>query len=241
VANEMSTAAISAQSLAVFRGSQKVIRSLDLQIYPGEWFGVIGANGSGKTSLLRAISGRLPIHSGSCLINGQEMQANRFQRAEAIELAPTQNTIPKSLTTRQIFDLVHKGWETNLGDLYDVLGLSEFVDKPTSSYSAGMKQRTAIACAFLRGKKTVILDEPFNWLDPVAAYDLRAVLREWVSPERCLITALHDTGTLVMSCDRGALLARGAVRVKLDPIQLEEAQENVAAFEAEMILELRDS
>ncbi len=237
----MNTPVIDVRNLAVFRGSQRVIHSLDLQIYRGEWFGIVGANGSGKTSLLRAISGRLPIHSGSCLINGQEMQASRFLRAEAIEFAPTQDTLPKSLTTRQIFDLVHKGWEANLGDLYDVLGLSGFIDKPTGSYSAGMKQRTAIACAFLRGKKTVILDEPFNWLDPVAAYDLRAVLREWVSPEKCLITALHDTGTLVMSCDRGALLARGAVRVVLEPARLKKAQKDVAAFEAEMILELRDS
>lgn len=238
--DDMTATFLETKGLSVLRGSKHVIHGLDLEVRPGEWFGLLGANGSGKTSLLRAISGRLAVAGGSCLIAGVELQASRFKRAKAIEFAPTPDTLPKSLSAREIFNLIDDCWEANLGELFGVLDLESFLDRPTGSYSAGMRQRTAIACAFVRGKSTVILDEPFNWLDPVAVFDLKIALGKWVTPTRCLITALHDTSTLVSSCDRGVLLARGEVKMVLDPRMLSKARSNIAAFEKEMIGRLRE-
>ena len=225
--------------LAVLRGYRKVIHSLDLTIAEGEWFGLIGANGSGKTSLLRAITGRLPIAEGFCRIRGIELQDSRFERARILEFAPPQETLPASLSSEQIFELLDPVWRKNLGPLFDVLGLERFYRQAVRTYSAGMKQRTTIACAFARGKDAVVLDEPFNWLDPLAAYDLRKALREWVKPGRCLITALHDTSTLINCCDRGTLLANGDIVFNIGPTELKRAQANPHAFEDEMISRLR--
>lgn len=230
---------VETNGLAVMRGSRKVIHSLDLTIPNGEWFGLIGANGSGKTSLLRAITGRLPIAAGSCRIKGIELQDSRFARAKILEFAPPQETLPASLSSEQIFELLDPEWRQNLGPLFDILGLERFYKQAVRTYSAGMKQRTTIACAFARRMDAVVLDEPFNWLDPLAAYDLREALREWVTPDRCLITALHDTSTLINCCDRGTLLANGDVVFNIDALELEKAQSNPNTFENEMIARLR--
>lgn len=237
----MSNPFIQANRLCIFRGARKAIRELDIDIHRGEWFGLVGANGSGKTTFLRALTGRLPINAGECRIDGRDLQSDRFKRAEVIEFAPTGDSLPKRLSAHQVFELLDPNWKANLGDMFDILGLHNFDQRPIGSYSAGMRQRTAIACAFVRGKYAVVLDEPFNWLDPVAAHDLRGALREWVTPEKCLITALHDTATLLSGCDRGALLSDGEIVFDLNNEQLTKAKSDMAAFEAEMIARLRAS
>jgi ABC-2 type transport system ATP-binding protein len=85
----------------------------------------------------------------------------------------------------------------------------------------------------------VILDEPFNWLDPVAIFDLREALRDMVAGGLTLITALHDLGTLASACDAGLMLADGKVALALDEDILRAAAQNPQAFERQTIDRLR--
>jgi len=85
----------------------------------------------------------------------------------------------------------------------------------------------------------VILDEPFNWLDPVAIFDLRQALRGMVDHGLTLITALHDLGTLVSACDAGLMLADGKVAMTLDDNMARTAARDPQAFERDMIGPLR--
>jgi ABC-2 type transport system ATP-binding protein len=224
------------------RGNTLAVRDVTLAVQRGTWFGLIGANGSGKTTLLRAIAGRLDIAEGRCWIDSIDVSRDRLARATAIGFAPTAAALPAALSAGEILTLAARGAGdplAALGALGDALGVGTLLPGRIGHFSAGMRQRVAIACAFVGGHPTVILDEPFNWLDPVAAYDLRAALRARVEAGLTLITALHDLPTLAASCDEGLLLSAGRVALTLSGEELREGRANLAAFERHMIEILR--
>ncbi len=226
----------------VDRGGQRVVQGVDLTVPHGSWYGLIGANGSGKTSLLRALAGRLPFAGGSCRVEGQELAEDRAGRASRFGFAPPADTLPDALRGRDILELVGGPIDTvrvRLDTLHDALGVASLLDRWVGDCSAGMRQRVAIAAAFAAGHAIVILDEPFNWLDPVAVFDLRAALRERVDAGLTLVTALHDLGTLAAACDAGLMLADGRAALALDEAMLRVAARDPSAFERRTIDRLR--
>lgn len=203
---------------AVERGGLRVVQGVDLTVARRSWFGLIGANGSGKTSLLRALAGRLPFAGGSCRVNGEELAMDRAGRALRFGFSPPADKLPDALRGRDVLELVGGNMDdvySRLGGLHVALGLAPLLNRWIGDCSAGMRQRIAIAAAFAGGHTLVILDEPFNWLDPVATFDLRKALREMVDDGLTLVTAMHDLSTLATVCDAGAMLADGKVAMAL--------------------------
>ena len=236
------TLAVDLAGAMVERGGRWVVRDVGLTIPRGSWFGLIGANGSGKTSLLRALAGRLPFAGGSCRLDGEELVDDRAGRALRCSFSPPGDRLPDALRGRDILELVGGDIDSvglRLGVLHDVLGLSDLLDRWIGDCSAGMRQRIAIAAAFASGPGLVILDEPFNWLDPVAIFDLRTALRDRVASGLTLITALHDLGTLAAVCHTGLMLADGEVALALDEDMLRTAARDPQTFERQTIDRLR--
>ncbi|MHA0328961.1 ATP-binding cassette domain-containing protein [Sphingomonas melonis] len=234
--------AVELTAVAVERSGQRVVQDVDLTVAPGSWFGLIGANGSGKTSLLRAVAGRLPFAGGSCRIGGDELVGDRAARALRFGFAPPADKLPDALRERDVLELVGGSIDNvrrRLGKLHEALGLAPLLGRWIGDCSAGMRQRVAVAAAFAGGHAQVILDEPFNWLDPVAIFDLRGVLRDMVDDGLTLITALHDLGTLASACNTGLMLADGKVALALDEDALRIAAENPQVFERQTIDRLR--
>lgn len=236
------TAAIAITGLNVSRGGLPIVQDVSAAVMPASWFGVIGANGSGKTTLLRAIAGRLLIAQGRCVVFGEERAQDRGARAQAIGFAPPIEHFPASLRLRRLLELagdpIEVQHERN-GLLWDALGLKELLDIPAGECSSGMRQRAAIALAFVKPCPIVILDEPFNWLDPVAAFDVRAVLARLVAEELALITALHDLTTLCGYCDSGIVMAKGRVSLTLDTERLRAGRNDPVRFESDLVAALR--
>jgi ABC-2 type transport system ATP-binding protein len=200
------------QDLLVLRGGIRAVDGVSLVLEPGRWTGVVGANGSGKTSLLRALAGRLDVEGGRILADGEDRTADRAWRAAHIGFAPDIAALPPSLAGLELFSIVAPGWDgatPGLARLREALDFDRFAAQRIGTLSAGMRQRLAIFLAFLNGPRAVILDEPFNWLDPVCAYDTKAAL-----------------GSLAAELD-GAALAAG--------------KRDYQAFEAEIIASLRES
>ena len=238
------TAAVALAGGAVDRGGRRVVRDVDLQVARGTWCGLIGANGSGKTSLLRALAGRLPFAGGACHFDGKEMGGDRSARAHLCGFAPPPDRLPDALRAGELLDLIAGSREASLMRLEILraaLGLDRLFDRWIGDCSAGMRQRIAIAAAFAQGSALVILDEPFNWLDPVAAYDLRQALRAMVDGGLTLLTALHGLATLAVTCDSGSMLADGRVAMTLDDAALRAAAYDPQAFERRTIDLLRAS
>ncbi|WP_404374036.1 ATP-binding cassette domain-containing protein [Sphingomonas sp. MMS24-J45] len=229
---------------SVDRGDTRVVHDVDLAIAPGSWFGMIGANGSGKTSLLRALGGRLPFAAGSCRIAGEELVLDRAGRATRFGFAPPADTLPNALRVGEAFELIggaNNELLAHLGPLRTIFALNSLLDRWIGDCSAGMRQRIAISLAFIGAPECVILDEPFNWLDPVVSFDLRRALRAMAEGGLTLITALHDLGTLAAACDSGLVLADGRVAMALDEVTLRTAAKNPFEFEHRMIDLLRSN
>lgn len=227
---------------SVNRHAARVVTDVTFSVRQGTWFGLIGANGSGKTTLLRAIAGRLPFAGGTCLIDGAETVADRMNRAAQIGFSPPAEKLPNSLAGREVLELVGGPLETlwpHLGPLRTALQLDALLDCRMGECSAGMRQRIAIATAFARGQRLVVLDEPLNWLDPVAIFEVRQALRAMVDNGLTLLTALHDLTTLATNCDTGLLLANGRVTLRLDEQNLKAASEDLHDFERRTIALLR--
>lgn len=236
------TPAIQLTGASVDRSGTRVIHDVSLVVPAGSWFGLIGANGSGKTSLLRALAGRLPFAAGTCVIDGADFADNRIARAERFGFAPPPDRLPDALRVRDLFELVAGNVDTareRLGPVRAALGVDALLDQWVGDCSAGMRQRAAIALAFAGGQRLVVLDEPFNWLDPVAAFDLRQALRTLVDGGLTLLTALHDLGTLATACDEGMMLADGRVALVIDRATLAEAARSPQEFERRTIGVLR--
>lgn len=236
------TPALELQRVCVSRGGQPIVRDASASVQPRSWFGIIGANGSGKTTLLRAVAGRLPITSGSCAVEGRELATIRAERARNIGFAPPIEHLPAGLQLKELLtlaggDIVEQ--EQRCDDLWHALQISSLLGRKMGECSSGMRQRASIALAFANPVSLVILDEPFNWLDPVAAFDTREALAAMVGEGLTLITALHDMATLCGFCDAGIVMTEGRVTLTLSADELNAGQQDQRQFERGIIGALR--
>jgi len=165
------------------------------------WIGVVGANGAGKTTLLRALAGRLALAGGTIRIDGRDLGSDRAERARLIGFAPNPNFLPDDLSPGELFALAsfdgaRHSVAPGLEALHAALDIDRFMGRRIDALSAGSRQRIAIYSAFINQPPIVILDEPFNWLDPLTAYETKCALRDLVGQGLLLVTALHDVSTL---------------------------------------------
>jgi ABC-2 type transport system ATP-binding protein len=239
------TLALSVSDLAVDRGPLQVVRDFTYANDAPAWIGLIGANGSGKTTLLRALAGRLPVRSGRILLGGRDVSADRAARAARIGFAVDPGALPGDLSPAELFAVssvdAHAADAPVLRPLRSALGIERFMERRCGALSAGMAQRVALFAAFLDLPGLVILDEPFNWLDPVTAFDVKQALAALVRDEGLtIITALHDVSTLTGYCSRGILMSGGRIALALEADALEAGKASPGAFEAMVVARLRE-
>jgi len=197
-------------------GINDVTMSLERKAY-----GLIGPNGSGKSTLLNLITGQLRPTLGSLQVLGCDPWNNRamFRR---IGVCPERDLLYHNVTgfrwVRYLLELNGFGRveaARRAEAALDQVGLSEAMHRQMGGYSRGMRQRTKLAQALAHEPELLILDEPFNGLDPVGRRDMTEVLRRWIASGRGLLLAshiLHEveavTDSFLMICN-GRLLASG--------------------------------
>ena len=240
------TLALAIEELTVDRDGVPVVAGFSHAVDRPGWLGIVGANGSGKTTLLRALAGRLPVRLGRIFLGGADVTHDRSARAERIGFAVESGMLPAELTPREIFAISARSRDAvdqpAVAPLRAALDVDRFLDRKCAILSAGMRQRIALLAAFLDLPGIVILDEPFNWLDPLTAYDVKNALRGLVAERQMvLITALHDVTTLTAYCDSGILMAGGRIALRLDEGELRAGLADSAAFEAFIVGRLRSS
>lgn len=237
--------ALSVRDLTAGYGGAPAVRSVSFELAAGRWTGLIGANGSGKTTLLRCLAGRRRPWSGRIEIDGRDLAGDARARVERIGWSPPPDSLPTSVTVSALIGLLEQARRSPAPDttaslMAEALQLESIAAAPIGALSSGQKQRVAIRTAFVGSPRIVLLDEPFNWLDPAAAYDVKAALRRATAEHGLtLLTALHDTAALALCCDAGLLMSEGRMALEIATADLKAAREDLGAFETAIVSRLR--
>ena len=209
---------LSIQGLSKSYKSVRAIRNLNLEISEGQAYGILGPNGSGKTTTLSIVTGIIRQDEGSFSWFGKPPEAG--QRRSIGSLIETPHFYPylnleKNL--RIICDI--KGMDYR--DIHRVLQTAKLYERRKSRFSTlslGMKQRLGIAAALLGDPRVLVLDEPTNGLDPEGIAEVREVVLEQVKQGKTLILASHILSEVEKICNyvailkKGELLANGPVK-----------------------------
>jgi ABC-2 type transport system ATP-binding protein len=173
---------VEARGLRKRFGDVTALDGLDLVVEQGSVHGLLGANGAGKTTLLRVLLGLVRLDGGECRVDGS---VGGF--VEAPGCWPY-------LTGRQNLEVL-AGMDDAPGDVGEVLervGLSDRADTKVGGWSLGMRQRLGIAAGLLRRPQLLVLDEPANGLDPLAARQLRDLVRTLAADGLTVLLCSHD-------------------------------------------------
>ncbi len=199
-------------------GATIVLRAAGIRLRAGEWLGLLGANGSGKSTFLRAITGQIPLQSGGITLAGIALDAAPERAKAAFGYAVDPSELPQNLTGRQYIRLVASirgcgpaAWPHD--DLLGLLALTPHLDKPIHACSLGTQGKIAVAAALLGAPPLIILDEALNGLDPLVSIRLRRLLRAMAGTGRhAIILATHSLEQVAQDATTVLLLHDGAVR-----------------------------
>lgn len=230
---------LSARGVTVAFGSNVVLENLNLDVYPGEILGFVGASGSGKSVLLRTVLGLTPKRAGRIELFGVDLdKADELQRMELdmrVGVLFQHGALFSALTVkenvqvpmREYLDLPQKLMDELALLKIELVGLTaDAADKFPSELSGGMIKRAALARALALDPDIVFLDEPTSGLDPIGAADfdeLVAKLRDTLGLTVYMVT--HDLDSLFSVCDRIAVLGGKKVLVEGTVAEMMEVDE----------------
>jgi ABC-2 type transport system ATP-binding protein len=192
--------------------SVAAVDGLDLVVPEGGVFGLLGPNGSGKTTMIRCLLGLIRPTAGRVELLGGPVPAGlgeAMRRTGAIVEAPAlfpTMTGRENLRLLGAIDGIGRG---RVDDTLELVGLGERAGETVRKYSLGMRQRLALAAAILKEPDLLILDEPANGLDPAGMREVRELVARLASEGRSVFVSSHVLAEVEQICDRVAILARG--------------------------------
>jgi len=190
-------------------GRIKAVQELDLTIYEGQIFGLLGPNGSGKTTTLGMILGALNQTSGSFTWYGKTATHEVRQKIGAILEHPIFFPHLSAAQNLKITAQIKNVAENRIAEVIDWVGLGERSNDKFGTYSLGMRQRLAIASALLSDPKVLILDEPTNGLDPLGIADIRGLIQRIAEEGKTIVLASHLLDEVQKVCTDFAVLYKG--------------------------------
>lgn len=191
------------------------VDDLSIDVMPGEVLGLVGPNGAGKTTTVRMLCGLLDPSAGEVQIAGRSVSSDPLGARRSLGYVPDGAPLYPNLSPRQHLLLVGRlhGLDDpeTLAEATRLLGhleLAERIDDPVGSFSRGMRQKTALACALLPRPDLLVLDEPLSGLDAPSAAMLKAVLRGWADRGGAVLYTSHLLDVVERVCDRVAVMAK---------------------------------
>ncbi len=194
-------------------GGFRAVDAVSFEIPSGQVTGLVGANGSGKTTTMRAMLGLVPPTAGGATFDGRPYGQHEQPRSVVGAVVDRIGAHPAHSARRHLSLIATSaGLEPDrVEGALDEVGLLDVADKPIGRYSTGMTQRCALAVALLGTPDNLMLDEPANGLDPVGIRWLRGRLRRWADDGRAVMVSSHQLAELSTVVDRLVVLRLGSV------------------------------
>jgi len=202
-----------------FWGRQKVraLKALDLEIYRGEIFGLLGPNGSGKTTTIKLILGLLFPTTGKALVFGKD--ATDVQKNELIGYLPEESYLYKFLNAEEtldfygrLFDMPAKERRERAARLITMVKLDWAKKRQLREYSKGMTRRIGLAQALINDPELIVLDEPTTGLDPIGSREMKDLILELKAQGKTVLLCSHLLADVQDVCDRIAILYQGELK-----------------------------
>lgn len=202
-----------------FWGRQKVraLKSLDLEVRKGEIFGLLGPNGSGKTTTIKLLLGLLFPTNGKALIFGRE--STDVAKNERIGYLPEESYLYKFLNAEEtldfygrLFDMPADVRKQRVHDLIEMVGLGPAKHRQLKEYSKGMTRRIGLAQALINDPDLLLLDEPTSGLDPIGTREMKDMLIRLREEGKTIVMCSHLLADVQDVCDRIAILHQGELK-----------------------------
>jgi ABC-2 type transport system ATP-binding protein len=192
---------------------------LDLDVPRGSFYGLVGPNGAGKTTTLSMATGLLRPDEGTAHVLGADVWADPVAAKARIGVLPDGLRLFDRLSGEQLvtYSGLLRGMERGLvlervAELLAALGLTDAKDKLVIDYSAGMTKKVTLACALVHAPRLLVLDEPFEAVDPVSARTIRGILEGFAAGGGTVVLSSHVMDLVERICSDVAIIAAGRVR-----------------------------
>jgi ABC-2 type transport system ATP-binding protein len=214
-----SPAALVLRGLSKAYGATLAVDRLDLEVPRGSFFGFVGPNGAGKTTTLSMATGLLRPDAGTAHVMGHDVWSDTVRAKQLVGILPDGLRLFDRLTGLQLicYSGLLRGLDRELvteraHELLGALGLQDDSGTLVVDYSAGMTKKVALACALIHAPRLLVLDEPFEGVDPISTSTIRQILQGYAASGGTVILSSHVMDLVQRLCDRVAIVAAGRIR-----------------------------
>ena len=210
--------AIEIRGLTKAFGQKVAVDRINLDIPSGSFYGLVGRNGAGKTTTISMVTGMLMPSEGTAYVRGIDMWAEPLKAKAHLGVLPDGVHLFDKLTGEQL--ITYSGYlhgidketvASRVKDLLVAMDLTDAAGRAVADYSAGMTKKIALAAALVHAPSVLILDEPFEAVDPVSAANIQDILRGFVASGGTVIISSHVMDLVQRLCDHVAVMDSGRI------------------------------
>ena len=208
--------ALAIRGLAKRFGQKIAVDGISLDVPAGSFYGIVGPNGAGKTTTLSMATGLLRPDFGTAFVHGIDVWAHPLEAKKLMGVLPDGVRLFDRLTGEQLITYAGllRGMDravvaSRVGDLLEAMDLTQDAGTLVVDYSAGMTKKIALASALIHAPRLLVLDEPFEAVDPVSAANIHSILDGYVASGGTVIMSSHVMDLVQRMCDHVAVVAGG--------------------------------